>query len=88
MKLIDIDKLNPSTYNPRIADSERLNLIELSLKKLGFVLPLFATNEGEIISGHQRHYVAKKMGLKKVPVEFIGNNISLKDRKNINILFI
>lgn len=86
MKIVNIDEINPSTYNPRVADPERLNLIELSLKKLGFLLPIFATEDGEIISGHQRHHVAKKMGMKKVPVEYI-KNIDLKKRKNLNISF-
>lgn len=87
MKLVDINKIKPSTYNPRTADSERLNIIELSLKKLGFVLPLYASPNGEIISGHQRHYVAERMGFKKVPVEFIKENMDLDARKNVNILF-
>ena len=68
MKLIDIDSLNPSTYNPRTADPRRLDLIELSLRKLGFLLPIYATPDGEIISGHQRHHVAKRMGVRQVPV--------------------
>ena len=63
MKLIDIDSLNPSTYNPRTADPRRLDLIELSLRKLGFLLPIYATPDGEIISGHQRHHVAKRLGV-------------------------
>lgn len=55
MKLVNINDIAPSTYNPRVADPARLDLIELSLRKLGFLLPLYATPDGEIISGHQRH---------------------------------
>lgn len=62
MKLVDVTEIEPSTYNPRIADPARLDLIELSLRKLGFLLPLYATPDGEIISGHQRHHVACRMG--------------------------
>ena len=73
-------------FNQRLSSLTMDNVlyIELSLKKLGFILPIFATEDGEIISGHQRHYVAKKMGMKKVPVEYI-KNIDLKKRKNLNI---
>lgn len=31
MKLVDIDTVNSSSYNPRQADPHRLDLIELSL---------------------------------------------------------
>ena len=70
IKLVGLDDLNPSAYNPRTADPKRLDIIELSLRKLGFVLPVFADAEGEILSGHQRHLVASRMGLKKIPVSF------------------
>jgi ParB-like chromosome segregation protein Spo0J len=86
MKLIDIDSLNPSTYNPRTADPRRLDLIELSLRKLGFLLPIYATPDGEIISGHQRHHVAKRLGVKQVPVEFT-RAMDLEERKGVNVAF-
>ncbi len=86
MKLIAIEKLNPSTYNPRTADPKRLDLIELSLRKLGFLLPVYASKKGEILSGHQRHHVATRMGVKKVPVEIV-NDMTLEVRKAINIAF-
>lgn len=86
IKLVDIDSINPSTYNPRKADPRRLELTELSLRKLGFVLPIYADEDGEILSGHQRHFVGKKIGLKKVPVVFI-EKMDLEKRKAVNILF-
>lgn len=86
MKLMDITALNPSTYNPRTADPRRLDLIELSLKKLGFLLPIYATPDGEIISGHQRHYVATRMGVRQVPVSFT-RPMELPERKGVNVAF-
>ena len=50
-----ISAVAPSTYNPRSADAARLDLIELSLRKLGFLAPIYADSNGEILSGHQRH---------------------------------
>jgi ParB-like chromosome segregation protein Spo0J len=67
MKLEPIDAVSPSTYNPRSADAARLDLVALSLRKLGWLLPIYATPEGEILSGHQRHLVAGRLGLKMVP---------------------
>lgn len=86
MKLVDINSVQPSAYNPRENDRERLDLVKLSLKKLGFILPIYSDKNGEILSGHQRHLVALEMGFKWVPVEFT-KELSLTERKSINILF-
>ena len=86
LRLVPIDDVNPSAYNPRTADPVRLDILELSIRKLGFVLPIFASSNGEILSGHQRHHVAKRMGLEAIPVYFTGQ-MDLPDRKAINIAF-
>lgn len=85
-KLVSIDEVRPSAYNPRQAIPERLDMIELSLTKLGFLMPIFADSNGEILSGHQRHHVATRMGLKKIPVCFT-KEMTLEERKAINIVF-
>ena len=54
MKLVSIATLTPAAYNPRAVDPERLALVRLSLEKLGWLLPIYATAGGEIVSGHQR----------------------------------
>lgn len=87
IRLAHIDSVNPSTYNPRLADPERLDLVELSLRKLGFLLQLFADANGELLSGHQRQHVYRRMGGKQVPVCFFQKQISLQERKAINIMF-
>lgn len=81
-----IDAIRPSTYNPRSADPERLDLVELSLRKLGFLAPIFADSNGEILSGHQRHLVASQMGAKQLPV-FRTKPMNLSQRKALNIVF-
>jgi hypothetical protein len=86
IKLVPLVELNPSAYNPRTADPKRLDLIELSLRKLGFVLPVFADATGEILSGHQRHLVAARMGMSAMPVLFT-KPLDLAKRKSINIAF-
>lgn len=67
IELLPVSALRPALYNPREADAERLELVRLSLRKLGFLLPLVATTDGEILSGHQRHAVAVDMGAARVP---------------------
>lgn len=87
MKLVPIGSVQPSTYNPRKSDADRLDMVRLSLQKLGFLLPIYATPAGEIISGHQRHYVAEQMGVKYIPVALIERSMTLDDRKAMNIVF-
>lgn len=86
MRLVPLESVRPSTYNPRQADPKRLELVELSLRKLGFVLPLYADQAGEILSGHQRHYVAARMGARQVPVAYT-QAMPLAERKAVNIAF-
>lgn len=84
--LTPIGDLRPSAYNPRKADEERLNLVELSLRKFGWLLPIYADVNGEILSGHQRHLVASRMGAKAVPVVRTPQ-MPVERRMGINVLY-
>lgn len=87
MKLTDISEIRPSVYNPRKADAERLELVKLSLSKFGWLLPIYADAEGEILSGHQRYHVATTMlGATKVPV-VITKSLPERRRMAINVLY-
>ena len=81
-----IEQVRPSTYNPRKADGHRLNLVALSLQKLGWLIPSCATISGEILSGHQRHLMAERLGATRVPVLWT-RDMDLEKRKAVNILF-
>jgi ParB-like nuclease family protein len=85
-RLVPLSEVFPSTYNPRTADEARLELMRLSLEKLGFILPIVAARGGEIISGHQRHLVAGRLGFEKVPVLYCDAPEEA-DRKALNIVF-
>lgn len=85
-ELVSIDAVAPSTYNPRQADEQRLALVGLSLRKLGFLLPMYATPDGEILSGHQRHLVAGRLGWDAVPLDRV-KPLPLERRRALNILF-
>lgn len=80
-----IGKVFPDKANPRKADQARLGLLRLSLAKLGFLMPVYATKDGMLLSGHQRLTVSTEMGFKKVPVCTI--DVHSKDIQGINILF-
>lgn len=87
IKLEALSAVKPSAYNPRTTDPARLDLIELSLRKLGFLLPLFADSAGDISSGHQRHIVAERMGLSVIPVERLDREMALDVRRSVNVMF-
>lgn len=80
-----IYKLYPDETNPRVPDQARMALLNLSIQKLGFIMPIYATKAGMILSGHQRLTVAKERGIKKIPV--ITVDVKRADIKGINILF-
>lgn len=86
IRLLPLEAVRPSAYNPRESDPERLALVELSLRKLGWLLPIYADKSGEILSGHQRHLVAERMGCKHVPVA-PTKAMDLEERKAVNIVF-
>jgi hypothetical protein len=89
MNLVNIDLVLPAAYNPRKTDGKRLQLLKSSLTKLGWVLPLYATKQGdqfELVSGHQRTLAAKELGYKKVPLVVLPE-MDLGHRKILNILF-
>lgn len=85
IKLVPITDVKASEYNPRKNDEKRLALTEMSLRKLGFLLPIYADTSGEILSGHQRHLVATRMGFTRIPVQYV-NNMDLNERKSMRSL--
>lgn len=87
LKLVSLDKIRPAAYNPRVTDRKRLEILKLSIQKLGFILPLYADSKGELLSGHQRSLAAEELGIKKVPVYFLDKEIKLDEKKAINIVF-
>ena len=86
IKLVPIGAVRASEYNPRRNDEKRLALTELSLRKLGFLLPIYVDEDGEILSGHQRHLVAARIGFPEIPVEYVSGK-ELGERKAVNVLF-
>ena len=82
---IPVDSLRPDETNPRKPDQARMALLRLSIQKLGFILPIFCTPDGMVLSGHQRLAVAKSLGISRIPA--IRVRIKESDIKGVNILF-
>ncbi len=63
-----ITDLNPYAQNNRTHSKASVARVKRSIDKLGFVVPILATSDGEIIAGHGRLEAARALGLKTVPV--------------------
>jgi len=75
IKDIPIEELNPSEYNPRALTEKEYKDLKESLKRFDFVEPI-VVNSAEnrkniVIGGHQRLLVAKEMGYKTIPVNYV-----------------
>lgn len=92
--MIPINKLNKSSYNPRVIDTIEFDSLKKSLQEFGFVEPIvvntrehesFAPEEKEwtIVGGHQRYEGAKSLGWEEVPVVFV--NLNKEKEKILNL---
>ena len=86
IELVSPSSLQFASYNPRTVFEDRLALVRLSLRKLGWLLPVYATLDGEILSGHQRVLTATQIGYDKIPVVYLPS-MDERHRKAVNILF-
>ena len=82
---VPINDLIPSTYNPRYWSEKSIRDLTKSIKENGFVSPIIAnsnkTRYGIVISGHFRFKIAKDLGYKTVPVNFIDISDVEKEKK-------
>ena len=73
---IDIKKLKPTEYNPRVWDEQATADLKESISRFGLVDPLIVNNatgrENVVIGGHFRLKVAGELGITKVPVVYIS----------------
>ncbi len=86
IEMIEPGELIAWDKNPRERDPERFELIKLSLRKFGFVMPVYARRDGLLFSGHQRTSAAIELGFKYVPVMWVEGSTEQVER-GLNILF-
>ena len=69
---VDVDKINPSPFQPRRAfDETKLQELAMSIRNQGIIQPLVVRPKGErfeLIAGERRWRAAMKAGLNRVPV--------------------
>ena len=67
-----IDRLRPFARNPRIHDPEQVARIAGSMTEFGWLVPILADSQGNVIAGHGRLLAARQLGLTEVPVVLVA----------------
>lgn len=85
---VKIEELKPAEYNPRaMTEKETIDLTE-SIKRFGLVEPIVVNGAPErknvIIGGHQRFFIARKLGFAEIPVVYV-NLPDIKKEKELNL---
>lgn len=79
------DSLHASPLNPRLWSEKATEDLEQSIKRFGLTEPLlvnaYPKRKNRILSGHFRWTIAKKLGLKTVPVVFVNIASEKKERE-------
>ena len=63
-----LSDLRASVRNARTHSQKQIHQIAESIKAFGFVSPIVAAADGEIVAGHGRYDAAKLLGIETVPV--------------------
>ncbi|MCP3026618.1 site-specific DNA-methyltransferase [Halobacillus sp. A5] len=87
IKEININKINPSEYNPRINLSkvdEEYQKLKRSIEEFGYIDPLiWNENTGNLVGGHQRFKILMEDQPNKLQVSVV--NLPLEKEKTLNI---
>lgn len=86
-RVVSIDKLNPSTYNPRVdlteSDAEYQH-IKNSLESFGYLDPIvWNERTGNIISGHQRYKILVADGATELEVKVVDFDLETEKACNL-----
>jgi len=85
---VDSSALLPAAYNPRSWDEVAMAKLTESIRRFGLIDPLIVNSspgrKNIIIGGHFRYEVAKRLGIKKVPVVYL-NIPNIEKEKELNL---
>lgn len=62
-----LDQIRPSDTNPKLHPERQLSMLEASLRRFQHMSPILITKAGELIAGHARVIVGKRVGLSTIP---------------------
>jgi len=84
---IELSKMNPAAYNPRVTLTEEMpeyQALKASLEEFGEVEPIvWNKRTGNIVGGHQRYNVLKTMGVKTALVSVV--DLPIEEEKVLNV---
>lgn len=75
---VDAEKVFANDYNPNKVAPPEMKLLEVSIMENGFTQPIvvWKVEDGyEVVDGFHRHIVGKKLGMLKLPVVIINNDM-------------
>ena len=87
IQLVKTRSLTAWESNPRERDPERFEWVKLSLRKFGFVMPIYARENGMLYSGHQRSAAALEIGMEEVPVVYLNPPQDEHSNRVLNMVF-
>lgn len=78
MKIQDvkIESVKPYEKNAKLHPKEQIEKLSKEISEVGFTQPIVVDRNNVIVSGHGRLLAAKKLGLEKVPVYKLTDEIS------------
>jgi DNA modification methylase len=83
LEKVDIDKLVPYARNARTHSKEQILQLRSSLREFGFVNPIIADKDYNVIAGHGRILAAKEEGFEEVPCVFVEHLTEAQKRAYI-----
>ena len=83
VKKIDINKLQPASYNPRQISTKQYKDLKESIKKFDLVDPIIINKDMTVIGGHQRLKVCKD--LKHTEIDCVVLDLTKEEERELNI---
>lgn len=65
--------------------ADELARLKDDIRERGILVPIIATADGMILSGHRRWNIAKDLGLKTVPVQFVNGGLTAEQEREFLI---
>lgn len=88
VKTVEISTLIPHPHNKKYFRAESADYFERlreDIVKRGIVVPLIAKKDGMLLAGHNRLEVARQLGLKYVPVQYVHRDLSQEQEQEFLI---
>jgi len=80
---IEINKLQPASYNPRQINTKQYKDLKESIKKFDLVDPIIINKDMTVIGGHQRLKVCKD--LKHTEIDCVVLDLTKEEERELNI---